>query len=75
MGLLVLRVAGAPTEHHQQTQGPCQHSFQTGNDILVFSVNWQFTENTSRVRVQSQNYSTLTKSGFLNNYTGLVQTL
>ena len=41
MGLLVLRVAGVPTEHHQQTQGPCRQSFQTGNDILVFSV-WEF---------------------------------
>ena len=40
MGLLVLRVAGVPTEHHPQTQGPCQQSFQTGNnDIVAFSVN------------------------------------
>ena len=50
MGLLVLRVAGVPTEHHQQTQGPCQQSFQTGDDILVFPVNCSV----SRVRVKSK---------------------
>ena len=41
MGLLVLRVAGAPKEHHQQTQGPCQQNFQTGNDVIIFSLTVQ----------------------------------
>ena len=35
MGLLVLRVAGVPTEHHPQTQGPCQQSFQTAVQLAV----------------------------------------